>query len=52
VLPDGRLWHNGSNGFWYAEALIGERTVAAVVQNDVSAMSGLPSALIDQLARR
>ncbi|MBK8630465.1 MAG: beta-lactamase family protein [Sphingomonadales bacterium] len=50
MLPDGRLWHNGSNGFWYAEALIGSRTVAAVVRNDASARSGQPGALIQQLA--
>lgn len=36
VRPDGSLWHNGSNTYWYAEASVhpSEGVVAAVVAND------------------
>lgn len=46
VLPDGRLWHNGSNGLWYAEGLIERQGVAALAQNDGAAQSGQPSPLL------
>jgi CubicO group peptidase (beta-lactamase class C family) len=46
VLPDGRLWHNGSNGLWYAEAVIGRNAVAALAQNDGAAIAGVPSAAL------
>lgn len=49
VLPDGRLWHNGSNSLWYAEAMIGRNGVAALAQNDGRAMAGVPSALVQRL---
>lgn len=36
VLGDGGLWHDGSNGLWYAEALVdgGGEVVAAAATND------------------
>jgi CubicO group peptidase (beta-lactamase class C family) len=36
VRSDGGLWHDGSNGFWYAQALVdgGGDIVAAAVAND------------------
>lgn len=36
VRPDGALWHNGSNTFWYAEALVDAKTgiIAAAAAND------------------
>ncbi len=36
VKPDGRLWHNGSNTFWYAEMTFdpAKKSVAAATCND------------------
>ena len=36
VQSNGGLWHDGSNGLWYAEALVdgGGDIVAAAVAND------------------
>ena len=36
VRSDGGLWHDGSNGLWYAEALVdaGGEIVAAAAAND------------------
>ncbi|ADU13966.1 serine hydrolase domain-containing protein [Asticcacaulis excentricus] len=38
VRPDGTLWHNGSNTFWYAEVLVDTRSgsVAAACANDAA----------------
>jgi CubicO group peptidase (beta-lactamase class C family) len=50
VRPDGALWHNGSNTFWYAEAMIDFRTgisIASVCnESREAAMLAVGSALL------
>jgi len=44
VMPDGSLWHNGSNTLWYADVLIdfADGLVAATTANDASSLAGGP----------
>lgn len=48
TLPDGSLWHNGSNTAWYAEVSVDASagTVAAVASNDASGFGGGPGQII------
>ncbi len=44
ALPDGSLWHNGSNTLWYADVLIdfADGLVVATTANDASGLAGGP----------
>lgn len=53
VSPSGSLWHNGSNGSWYAEVAVDQKagTVAAFAANDAAAVGGGPGPILTAALR-
>lgn len=48
VASDGRLWHNGSNTYWYAEGVVDPKNgiVAATLANDAAGFAGIPGRVL------